>query len=81
MKQKQSNKRFQKGRKILEKYGIPGLALTGPLITGMHLAVIISLPLKGKNQRILTWMTASLFVWTVIFTFITFQGLTWILSQ
>lgn len=78
---KQSNKRFEKGRRILEKYGIPGLALSGPLITGMHLAIVISLPFKTDNLRLMTWMTASLVVWTVVFTFVTFQGISWIMSR
>ena len=75
------SKRKSKGRKrtkraieIWNKYGLPGLALTGPIITGAHLAVIIAISLGAKKQLTFQWTTFSLGIWTIFLTITSYYG-------
>lgn len=63
------------GRKIWDKYGLPGLALLAPLVTGVHLAAIIALLSQSPRMAILVWMLLSLILWTVMLTVVTQYGL------
>ncbi len=57
--------RGSRGQRVLARYGVPGLALLGPLVTGVHLAVVIMLASGGSPRRALLWTSASLAAWTV----------------
>ncbi|MBU9722911.1 MULTISPECIES: small multi-drug export protein [Bacillaceae] len=74
------NKKSKKERAaaIFEKYGLPGLAFLGPIITGIHLAAIIALSLKASKTRTTIWMGVSLVFWTVLLTIASFYGIDWI---
>ncbi|MCQ4086614.1 small multi-drug export protein [Saccharibacillus sp. JS10] len=62
---KSSTKRMEKARALFSKYGVPGVALIGPLAFGHHLGALISL-LSGAPKRYVTlWMTIGIIVWTV----------------
>lgn len=56
--------RGERGRRILARYGLPGLALLGPLVTGIHLATVLALGTGASRRAILVWTGASLAVWT-----------------
>ncbi len=71
----QGSRRRKLGRKIWEKYGLPGLALLAPIVTGVHLAAIIALLTKTSRSSILFWMFWSLLLWTGILTAGTHYGL------
>jgi Ca2+/H+ antiporter, TMEM165/GDT1 family len=58
------SRRAERGRQLLQKYGIPGLALLGPLFTGAHLAAVIAAVLRPRRTRLIAWMCGSLAVWT-----------------
>ncbi len=58
-------RRGSRGRRVLARYGVPGLALLGPLLTGVHLAVVVMLASGGRPRRALLWTSASLAAWTV----------------
>ncbi|WP_232970468.1 small multi-drug export protein [Salisediminibacterium selenitireducens] len=57
-----------RGQRVFQKYGLPGLAFLGPLLTGIHLAAIIALSLKATKAQTTVWMAISLFVWTLFLT-------------
>jgi len=71
----QNSKRKKLGRKIWDKYGLPGLALLAPIVTGVHLAAIIALLSQASRNLITFWMFWSLLLWTVILTASTHYGL------
>ncbi|MBB5174692.1 small multi-drug export protein [Texcoconibacillus texcoconensis] len=75
--QNQSTARGDKAKAIFEKYGLPGLAISGPAITGIHLAAIIALSLKANRSAVIFWMTGSLTLWTVILTYASYHGIDW----
>ncbi len=73
--ERQESRRKKVGRKIWDKYGLPGLALLAPVVTGVHLAVIIALLSRSPRASIVFWMFWSLVIWTVILTASTYYGL------
>jgi hypothetical protein len=72
---KPDSKRKKLGRKIWDKYGLPGLALLAPVVTGVHLAAVVALFSGSQRAAITFWMFWSLIVWTVILTAGTYYGL------
>lgn len=76
---------WQSGRRaramnILRRYGVPGLALSGPILIGAHLAAVITLLVGAPHRRIIAWMTFSLAVWTVAITIASYFGIGWLTS-
>ncbi|WP_028574463.1 small multi-drug export protein [Desulfonatronovibrio hydrogenovorans] len=69
------SKRKQRALAIWNRYGLPGLAFSGPLLTGIHLAVVIALAFKPPRKDLLLWMNSSLIVWTIGMTIVSFYGL------
>lgn len=62
---------------IFEKYGVAGLALAGPALTGIHLATIFAMAVQANKRKVAWWMNASLALWTFVVTFIAFYGVEW----
>ena len=69
------SRRKQRAISIWNRYGLPGLALSGPIVTGIHLATLIALPFKPAGKTLLIWMNLSLLIWTVGVTVASFYGL------
>ncbi|RSL34339.1 small multidrug efflux protein - like protein [Salibacterium salarium] len=67
--------RKQKLQTIFDKYGVVGLALTGPGITGIHLAAIVAVTFKANKQKVAVWMNISLFIWAVAMTGMSVYGI------
>ncbi|GAA2711038.1 small multi-drug export protein [Cytobacillus oceanisediminis] len=66
--------RSKRGKKIWNRYGLPGLALAGPILIGTHIAAAIGMGLGAKKQWTTIWMTISLVLWSGIFTIATHYG-------
>jgi len=73
--EKTDSRRRRLGRKVWDKYGLPGLALLAPIVTGVHLAAVIALVSRSPRAAITFWMFWSLFIWTVILTVSTYYSL------
>jgi uncharacterized membrane protein len=71
---KEPSKRSQRAKRIWNKYGLPGLALLGPILIGIHIAAFIGMSLGAQKNWSIFWMTASLAVWTLIFGIVTMMG-------
>ncbi|PYZ97036.1 small multidrug efflux protein - like protein [Alteribacter lacisalsi] len=72
-------RRNERAGRIFGKYGLPGLALLGPAVTGIHLAAVIALSLKAGKLSTTVWMGVSLFAWTVLLTVVSYYGFDFIL--
>ncbi|MBS3968709.1 MAG: small multi-drug export protein [Clostridia bacterium] len=72
---KKISKRGNRARKIWNRYGLPGLALLAPAITGIHLAAVMALAFKSPKRSTAIWMTISLAVWSIGMGIISFYGL------
>ncbi len=66
------SKRLAKRRERIERawkrYGIPGVALQAPLLTGPLLATILALALGAPPRSLLLWMLASVVLWGAVLT-------------
>lgn len=66
--------RHARAGRLWARYGLPGLALASPILTGVHLAAVIALAAGSTKRSVGAWMTASLAVWTVVLTLGSFYG-------
>ncbi|MFN7252835.1 MAG: small multi-drug export protein [Anaerobacillus sp.] len=71
---KKEKKRTKRAVEIWNKYGLPGLSLAGPFLTGAHLAVVIAISLGAKRHSTLVWTTISLAIWTIAITVTSYYG-------
>jgi hypothetical protein len=61
-------KRRERIERVWKRYGIPGLALQAPLLTGPLLATLLALTLCAPPRPLLLWMLASVVIWGVVLT-------------
>ena len=54
--------------RVWERYGIPGVALQAPLLTGPVLATLLALALGAPARPLLLWMLASVVFWGAVLT-------------
>lgn len=63
-------KRSKKVRRAVEKYGVPGASLLGPMLIGTHLNAFF-MAAAGVNRRyLMIWQTIAIVVWAIIFAII-----------
>ncbi|MFC0562509.1 small multi-drug export protein [Halalkalibacter alkalisediminis] len=73
--EKAPNKRTVRAQKLWKKYGLPGLAIIGPLFVGSHLTAFMCLTLGGAKKKTAYWMTASIVIWSVTFAVLVHFGI------
>ncbi|GAB3792567.1 small multi-drug export protein [Virgibacillus kimchii] len=76
-----SSAKMKRGRKLWNKYGLPGLSILGPIVTGTHIAVLLGMSLGGSKYWTTVWMTISIGLWSLIFGIGTVFGLDWLIVQ
>ena len=54
--------------RIWDKYGVIGLGLLSPLLTGAPLGAVIGVSLGARPAGLLIWMMIGIAVWTVLMT-------------
>ncbi|MDP5276338.1 small multi-drug export protein [Chengkuizengella axinellae] len=74
-KQGVANKRSLRAEKLWKKYGLIGLTIIGPLLVGSHLASFMSLVFGGTKTKTLYWMIASITMWSLLFSILTYFGI------
>ena len=70
-----------RARRVWDRFGLPGIALAGPAVTGIHLAAVMALALQADRRRTALWMTLSLGIWSVATLLVTlagFEGFRWL---
>ncbi|MUG71210.1 small multi-drug export protein [Paenibacillus validus] len=72
------SKKHRRAKRIWERYGIPGLALTAPAIVGTDIAALLALTFGSSPRWVLLWMTVSLALWTVLLAVGSVYGLEFI---
>lgn len=73
---KKEKREKNKGRiyKIWEKYGVIGLGMLSPLITGAPLGAAIGISLGASPRRLIIWMSIGIVIWTILLTTISTLG-------
>ena len=61
--------------RIWQKYGVIGLGLSAPLVTGALIATAIGLVLQADPKKLLLFITIGILCWTLIFTLIGYFGI------
>ena len=61
-------KRRERIERVWKRYGIPGVALQAPLLTGPLLATLLALALGAPPRSLLLWMLASVVLWGLVLT-------------
>ena len=61
-------KRREQIERVWKRYGIPGVALQAPLLTGPLLATVLALGLGAPPRPLLAWMLASITLWGAALT-------------
>ena len=61
-------RRRERIERVWKRYGLPGLALQAPLLTGPLLATILALGLGAPPRPLLAWMIASIVLWGAVLT-------------
>ncbi|MDP9411833.1 MAG: small multi-drug export protein [Actinomycetota bacterium] len=61
-------RRRERVERVWKRYGIPGVALQAPLLTGPLLATLLALALGAPPRPLLGWMIASIVLWGAAIT-------------
>lgn len=59
------NRRFQKAKACFNKYGVPGIALLGPIIGTNHIGALVCIIAKANKKNIILWQTVSIVIWAI----------------
>ncbi len=59
-------KRRERIERVWKRYGIPGVVLQAPLLTGPLLATLLALALGAPPRTLLLWMLASVVLWGAV---------------
>lgn len=63
--QEKQNKRLERGQKLFQKYGVPGVSLLGPLLIGDHIAALVCIASGASKRYVIIWQTIAIVVWAV----------------
>lgn len=61
-------KRRRRVEHAMKRYGVPGVALQAPLLTGTPTAIVVALALGAPVRSLLRWMIPSVVLWGAVFT-------------
>ena len=67
-------RRAKQAERLMNRYGVAGLAAQAPLISGTHAAVLVGLLLGVRTMPLTLWMTVSIAGWGVAVTVLSAQG-------
>lgn len=73
-----SNKRDGRALTIAKRWGLPGLAILGPLGVGTQLAAVAAIGLGFSARRTAIWVGSATIVWSAVITVLAFQGFTYV---
>jgi len=60
--------------RIWERYGIVGLGLLAPLLTGAPLGAVLGIALGAPAGRLIAWMSVGIIIWSAILTTVAALG-------
>lgn len=58
--------RSGRATRLFDRYGLPGLAALGPLLTGIHVAAVVALAAGAQRRPTVVWLSAGVIVWSAI---------------
>ncbi len=64
-----------RARRLYERFGLPGLALLGPLLTGVHVAALAALAAGSTRRPTLVWLLGGIALWAGLAALATVYGI------
>lgn len=62
-----SSKRQAKVARAMQKYGVPGASLLGPLLIGTHLNAFFMAAAGAHRRNLLIWQTIAIVAWGIVY--------------
>jgi len=62
------SRRTKRARRLFDRYGTPGIGLSAPMTTGVHLGAVVAVLFGAHSRSVAVWMTLGVALWTVVFT-------------
>jgi membrane protein DedA with SNARE-associated domain len=72
---KPSDEKPSRIRQIWDQYGVVGLGLAAPLLTGAPLGIAIGLSLGAPSRGLFLWTTIGIVLWTIVLTVVGALGM------
>ncbi|WP_100398094.1 small multi-drug export protein [Bacillus sp. FJAT-44742] len=69
------SKRHKRAQKLWQRYGLPGLAVIGPLFVGSHLTAFMCVTLGGSKHKTVYWVLGSISLWSIVFSVLAYYGI------
>ncbi|MFP4635851.1 MAG: small multi-drug export protein [Nitriliruptoraceae bacterium] len=66
--------RRQRARRMVARFGVPGLALLAPIVTGVHVAALGAIATGARRGLVLAWFAASLALWAIVISLLVVLG-------
>ena len=63
-----------RARRLMDRYGLPGLALLGPVVTGAHVAALVAIAAGSERRATLVWLGGGVAAWAVAVGLLTMLG-------
>lgn len=60
-------KRREKGKRLFDKFGVPGVSLLGPLALPSQFTAPLMVSFGASRNRVMVWMVVSIIMWGVAF--------------
>lgn len=57
------SKRRERGKRLWDKYGMPGLAIIGMFFLGGHITALVACSFTKNRFRVTLWMAISILIW------------------
>ena len=68
MSERRLEKKKQRTRKLISKYGIIGLGIFGTLLVGIHVTIILGLLVVKTKKELLIWTSVGILLWSSVVT-------------
>ena len=68
------SRRRERIRRIAYRWGLPGVAVLGPVTVGSHAAALAAVALRMPRGRVLAWSIAGVAAWSVAFVVLSALG-------
>lgn len=75
---RQPSARRQKVAKYLDRVGVPGVSLLGPLVLASQITAPTVIALGASKRNVYFWMGVSIIAWGIVFGFFGSAVVTWI---
>lgn len=73
-----ASKRDGRALSVAKRWGLPGLAILGPLGIGTQLAAVAAIGLGFSARRTAIWVGSATILWSAVITVLAVQGFTYV---